>query len=47
MCICDCNANTRVQEEKEGKIIIQDQITPTAHYWENIPPDPTQKQRNK
>ena len=47
MCICDCNANTHVQEEKERKMIRQDQITPTRHYWENIPPYPTQKQRNK
>ena len=46
-CIHDCNANTHVQEEKESKMIIQDQITPIGHYWENIPPDPTQKQRNK
>ena len=46
-CIRDCNENTRIQEEKKGKMIIQDQITPTGHYWENIPPNPTQKQRNK
>ena len=28
-------------------MIIQDQITPTGQYWENITPEPTHKQRNK
>ena len=28
-------------------MISQGQITPIGHYWENIPPGPTQKQRNK
>ena len=28
-------------------MISQDQITPAGHYWENIPPDSTQKHRNK
>ena len=34
-------------KKKKGKMIIQGQITSTGHYWANIPPDPTQKQRNK
>ena len=46
-CICDCNANYCIQEEKEGKMISQYQINPTRHYQENIPLDLTQKQRNK
>ena len=28
-------------------MISQDQINPIGHYWENIPPESTQKHRNK
>ena len=42
-CIRSCEENTHVQEGKEGKMISQGQITPIGHYWENIPPEPTQK----
>ena len=47
VCIRDCAATTRIPEEKEGKMISKFQITPTGHYWENIPLDLTQKQINK
>ena len=28
-------------------MLIQDQINPIGHYWVNIPPESTYKQRNK
>ena len=40
-------AYRKKKEEKEGKLISQDQITPTRHYCEKISLDSTQKQRNK
>ena len=50
MCIHDCERETRLHEEKQknNKVNRQDEtkFTPTRHYWENMPPEPTQKQRN-
>ena len=50
-CTCDCKDQNRVQEEKEIKKPVNRQaetkFTPIRHYQENMPPDPTQKQRNQ
>ena len=49
-CTRDCEAKTRVQEEKEIKKKVNRQaetkFNPIRHYQENMPPNPTQKQRN-
>ena len=51
MCTHDCEDKTRVQEEKEIEKKVNRQaetkFTPIRHYQENMPPYPTQKQRNK
>ena len=51
MCTYDCEDKTHVQEEKEIKKKVNRQaetkFTPIRHYQANMPPDPTQKQRNK
>ena len=50
-CICDCEFKTRVQEERCIKIKAnrhaETNFTPTRHYQENMPLDPTQKQEKK
>ena len=50
-CTHDCESKTRVQEEKEIKKKVNRQaetkFTPIRHYQENMPPYPTQKQRNQ
>ena len=50
-CTRDCEAKNRVQEEKEIKKKVNKQaktkFTRIIHYQENMPLDPTQKQRNK
>ena len=50
-CTRDCEAKTHVQEEKEIKKKVNRQVEtkfiPIRHYQENMPPDPTQKQRNQ
>ena len=49
--IRDCELKTHVQEERCIKIKANKQaetnFTPIKHYQENMPPDPTQKWRNK
>ena len=51
MCTRDCEAKTRIQEEKEiiNKVNRQAETkyTPIKHYQENMPPYLTQKQRNQ
>ena len=50
-CTHDCEDKTRVQEEKEIKKKVNRQaktkFTPVSHYWENMPLDLPQKQRNQ
>ena len=50
-CTHDCEDKTRVQEEKEIKKKVNKQaetkFIPIRHYKENMPLDPTQKQRNQ
>ena len=50
-CTCDCEDKTHVQEEKEIKKKVNGQaetkFTPIRHYQANMPPYPTQKQRNQ
>ena len=51
VCIHDCELKTCVQEEKCTKIKenrqAETKFTPIRHYQENMPPNLTQKQRNK
>ena len=50
-CTRDCERKTHVHEEKRDKrkenIQAKTKFTPIRHYWENMPPNPTQKQRNQ
>ena len=50
-CIRDCEIKTRIQEERcikiKGNRQAKKNFTPIRHYQANMPPDPTQKQRNK
>ena len=51
VCTRNCEAKTRIQEEKEIKKKVNKQaktkFTPIKHYQENMPPNPTKKQRNQ